>query len=618
MDYKKKLEEVKLKKELQQKANDLKAAIATKAMPESILPPEDVMDAAEYLVRQKIEQGNDYVTAYSAIKLVFKLSEEVAQAIVDKVRNEGTPQWTESFVFFAKSGNKTSIQMDERAFWVMLEKRNFRKHQPGDVREGYILVQVVENVIYERNIGNIKDVIMDYIQNLPVQVAVNGESIYRSEIQRLIYRNEKSLFTMSKVELLPPLFTGIPGLNLGIFKRNKWAGLLKDTTKSAYLVYLNGWVEITADAKIEIHPLKTLPGLVWEEELIKRNLTITEFKDSMSAKFIDLISSKDPLRFKALKSAIGYLMHRHKDRSINKAVILMDEQVSTEPNGGTGKSMIGQMLKKVRGTMWIDGRSFKWDKSFLFQRYRPWHSVINFDDVEAWFDFGKCYVMLTEGVTVERKGRDEVMTDYADSPKLLISTNYVVQGNGQSNERRRIDFEIAPHFNANHQPKDEFGKKFFEDWSAQEWAQFDSFMIDCCRLYMKEGLLQPPGQNRALRMLIQVTAPEFPDWMDSYFTELRKYQANEVSVGKKEMYQEWISYIGWSDKDLSEKKWKKWLDSYARYSGITIAEERVGNIGARERKWVFTFPSVSSIGVQDVQHCKSGVTHSESEDDLPF
>jgi hypothetical protein len=119
-------------------------------------------------------------------------------------------------------------------------------------------------------------------------------------------------------------------------------------------------------------------------------------------------------------------------------------------------------------------------------------------------------------------------------------------------------------------------------------------------------------------MLIQVTAPEFPDWMDSYFTELRKYQPNEVSVGKKEMYQEWISYIGWSEKDLSEKKWKKWLDSYARYSGITIAESQIQTLGVRERKWVFDFSKVHTIGTKSAHLSEGSATSSEPDDQLPF
>ena len=61
-------------------------------------------------------------------------------------------------------------------------------------------------------------------------------------------------------------------------------------------------------------------------------------------------------RFEALKSSIGYLIHNSYNPSSNQAILLYDEALtsSSKPQGGTGKSLLANAIKKVRMTTKID------------------------------------------------------------------------------------------------------------------------------------------------------------------------------------------------------------------------------------------------------------------------
>jgi len=607
MDYKKRLQQTTLSS---QKQPD-----KPKPPKEPNLDKDQLMDTAEVFTRQQLSKGRDVVDIYIALKTMFGFHESDAKAMVDSVRFTGTPEWNHAFCYVAGTGNKTSLQLDEERLLKTLIKLGYRRYMQGDVREGYITVQVIDNVVYERNIGQIKAEIQSIVKKLAVQVEIDEHAVYRSEIFRCLLKMERSIFTPAKMEWLPDLS--------GQF--------LEDTETSSFFVFQSGYVEVTATDPIKVKPLKGLPGLVWEAQVIQRSFDTKKspkpFKTDFY-RFVELVSGGNEKRSEALRTAIGYLLHRYRREDVNKAVILMDEQVSSEPNGGTGKSMIGKWVNLVRPSLWIDGRNFRWDKSFAFQRYRPWHSVMVFDDVPTWFKFEPCYVILTQGLTVERKGKDEKMVEYRQTPKLLITTNYVVGGIGQSNERRRADYEISPYFNSGHQPKDEFKRTLLSGNDPYEWAAFDMFMLTCCQEYLSKGLLTQAGGNKALRMLIQATEAAFPAWMEQVVSEWAKSSPDgkcEARVPKDTMYTDWLNTSGWSEKDLSRKKWKSWLEAFAKYKGATVESLRDKSDMTGGWYWFFqNLPkahiegSKAYIGAYIGGSENDGLTFSESDNELPF
>ena len=143
----------------------------------------------------------------------------------------------------------------------------------------------------------------------------------------------------------------------------------------------------------------------------------------------------------------GFMMHGFKDRSQPGALILTDEKSQDRPEGGTGKGIYMAALRKFKRSAVFDGKAFNFDKSFLWQRVSQDTQIIYIEDVKRGFDFERLFSALTEGIEIERKNKDSFYLPYELSPKIAISTNYTLKGDGNSNQRRRIEVEFKDFFN---------------------------------------------------------------------------------------------------------------------------------------------------------------------------
>ena len=219
-------------------------------------------------------------------------------------------------------------------------------------------------------------------------------------------------------------------------------------------------------------------GTVWKSQIIKRDFTVLKDKNpnSVFEHFLANITGGDNDRFISLQSVMGYLLHPYKDPSFSKAVILLDENIdfSGVANGGTGKSLIATALSQITPMVIKDGKRYNANENFVFDDIRPHHRILYFDDVKRNFQFEEFYSIITGSLKVNRKYKDSVLLPPNLTPKLLISSNNMVKGTGgNTDERRRIEFEIAPYYSADFTPRNEFGHVFFEDWDKSEWEQFD-------------------------------------------------------------------------------------------------------------------------------------------------
>jgi hypothetical protein len=137
------------------------------------------------------------------------------------------------------------------------------------------------------------------------------------------------------------------------------------------------------------------------------------------------------------------------------------------------------------------------------------------DDVPKNFHFEALFSVITEGMTVEKKGQDAFLIPFNESPKISITTNYTIQGEGASHARRVFEVEIANHFNENYTPEEEFGHQFFSEWTPEEWAKFDNFMIRCVQFFLKEGLVESNKVNLEFRKFKNNMGIEFIEFMES-------------------------------------------------------------------------------------------------------
>ena len=180
-----------------------------------------------------------------------------------------------------------------------------------------------------------------------------------------------------------------------------------------------------------------------------------------------------------MESTLGYLQHGYKNLSYCPAVILNDEVISDNPEGGTGKGLVMSALAQMKKLVVIDGKAFAFERSFPYQLVSADTQILCFDDVKKNFDFERLFSVVTEGLTLEKKNKDAIKIPFDKSPKIAITTNYPIKGSGNSFERRKWELELHQHYNKDNTPVMEFGKHFFADWDDEDWCKFDNYMIDC-------------------------------------------------------------------------------------------------------------------------------------------
>jgi hypothetical protein len=270
-----------------------------------------------------------------------------------------------------------------------------------------------------------------------------------------------------------------------------------------------------------------------------------------------------------MESTIGFLLHSHKPSDFCPAVILNDEMISDNPEGGTGKGIWVRGVNEMKRTIKIDGKGFSFQKSFPYQRVSADTQVLVFDDVPKNFEFERLFSVITEGLTLEKKNKDEIYIPFDDSPKIVITTNYAIKGAGNSHERRKWELEFAQYYNKEFTPLEEFGHHLFSSWSSEEWARFDNYMLSNLSKYLLDGLIESAFKNLELRKLEASTSFEFREWVTST-SDLRKYslKADHDYLGQdllNDFTHEYPDY-GMSGKiKLSHKTFYKWINLYANY-----------------------------------------------------
>ena len=246
---------------------------------------------------------------------------------------------------------------------------------------------------------------------------------------------------------------------------------IEDNKDTSYLYFRNCAVKITKQEVVMIDYID-LGGYVWKDHVIDRNFTLCEANTDYK-QFISNICKGEEDRVNSMESTIGFMMHGHKNLSYCPAVILNDEVISDNPEGGTGKGIFMNALAQMKKVVTIDGKSFTFERSFAYQLVSADTQILVFDDVKKHFDFERLFSVVTEGLTLEKKNKDAIKIPFEKSPKIAITTNYAIKGSGNSFARRKWELELHQHYNKNFTPLDEFKKLFFGDWNDDEWAVVD-------------------------------------------------------------------------------------------------------------------------------------------------
>ena len=441
-----------------------------------------------------------------------------------------------AFWFFDKKGD---VKIDLLKYKFFLEGNGFKKYFPSNSQKP-IWVKVYSNIVEEISAEKIKDFTLTYLMDKKEFTVWRRCANYQNIF------SENFLVMLDNIELM----------------------MLKDTKDVSFIAYRNGILKVTKN-KRELIDYPDVDGYLWRKSIIDRDLVITDKTENDYQKFIYNISNNEPY---PVECTIGYLLSRYKNKTNVKAIILNDEIISDNPEGGTGKGLMVQGLKRVRNVSILDGKSFDDKKSFAYQTVGPETDILVFDDAKKNFDFESKFSLVTEGMTLERKNKDAIKLTVEESPKLLISTNYAIRGSGNSHDRRRHEIEIAQHYNKSLTPRDEFGHELFEDWDDEQFNRFDNYMSICIQYYLKDGLVEQNGKNIRERKLIAETSMEFIEWIKD--ADLVPFNVRHDKAAK---YSEFISEYPDFTKWLRRKTFNIWIKKYADFEGIKYVEGKTSN-----------------------------------------
>lgn len=216
-----------------------------------------------------------------------------------------------------------------------------------------------------------------------------------------------------------------------------------------------------------------------------------------------------------------------------------------------------------------DGKNFRPSSGFTFQLLSPDTLVYSFDDVPRNFNFEKLFPLITEGVVLEKKYKDKVQIPFEDSPKVAITTNYAINGIGDSFERRMAEFELTKVYTPKFSPADEFMHTFFLEWDPTEWNSFFHLMIKATQLYMAKGIVESESITGDEKKLQNMFPWKFVEFAKENITHDVEYEIGALFNSFRQRFTDFY--------DSKQRTFTKWIKDYCRIVGYKWSERHSGH-----------------------------------------
>ena len=448
-----------------------------------------------------------------------------------------------------------SYKIDPENLHEFLNERGFYTFKP-ESNKSTILVKTIDKQVRQVTAKEIRELCWRYIES-EFQFQDDDE---RKQVKAEFQKN-KSYFHKDNIELLPEL------------KINE----IKDTKEKSYIFFRNCIFEITAESIVK-KSYDEVEGHVFETDIIFYDFKADIDKDyKPQGEFFEFVKDicKDSNKqtqdqnFKSMITIIGYLLHRYKHPANAKAIVFMDSYKNDNPNGGTGKGLLTKAFKYIREATFQDGKFYTSSNRFGLSQVEYGTRVLVFDDVPKTFDFEKIFPLITEEAVIERKFENKFTIPFEQSPKVLITTNYTVEGSGESHKRRKVEFIFSDTFNADYSPEDKFGHLLFMGWDNKEWENFYLFIAHCLQMFLMEGIVLPKFNVLERKLKIETTQ-EFMDFMNDHESILGdKYNKQKVY---EEFYDKHPNHY-----KVEKTTFRNWLKLYADAYGFSFHESHSGD-----------------------------------------
>ncbi len=429
-------------------------------------------------------------------------------------------------------------------------------------------IKAEDNIIAPTSIPQLHDAIQEIINSLSDVTCIIDQQTYeikKEELREIFFAQQHLVFNESFL--------------LGL--KTHATPILHDTQREAYFLFRNGVVVATKSGAQCIR-YSALNACVWRSHIIEHNIKfdpgVIKSLGCHFGRFLQNVMGND---VKSLLSGMGYALHNYNTPTVRKAFILNDAALTTSrvPQGGTGKGLILQALSKIRETVSLDGKRFSPEDKFRWQRVEDSTQILVIDDLREGIPFSVFHSAITEGLDVEKKGMEAFKLPPLQSPKMVLSSNNALDGEGNTNRRRQFVIELGDFYVRMAAETDEPIKKhhgcifFSDEWKKAEWDRFYSLMIGCVSLYLKKGLIHPKRSNLKTNRLIQRTSHEFALFIAS--KSLKLNDRHDTTV----LYEEFKAMYRPDDNTFIQRNFTDWLKRYAEINDWELEISRSNGHG---------------------------------------
>jgi hypothetical protein len=259
----------------------------------------------------------------------------------------------------------------------------------------------------------------------------------------------------------------------------------------------------------------------------------------------------------------------------------MDERVSKSERGGAGKSLLVRILTLLRKVVTIDAGKKDRQDNFLFDPVRPDTDIVLFDDMKERYPLQELNAIITADFEVNVKYGAKFTLPFKVSPKLVGTSNYMIDTTAPGVKRRTLIIEINDHFSYEHTPMDEFKHRFFEDWSEEQKNTEINFLIRCVQFYLQNGIVKSELTDAENKLLNHKVGEDFKEAFDAIIPTLTIASNKQI---REQVYQ----YLDWAEPTTRSEQtaYSFKLKDYLRIRGI--AYKKITIPGTKKKGIDFT------------------------------
>lgn len=352
---------------------------------------------------------------------------------------------------------KGNIEVSRLKFNMVATGLGFRLHEEE-------IVQIVDRFIYRRDIRYFYDAMRNYIQHDSHDAY---EEIYNAFD---VFIEKHGKFASTQLQFLPV------------------ENILCDNRTNCYKFYVNGCVHITPQG-YQLQEYETIgEKLIWHEKIQQRQFNVLPAGSSgLYTDFLERACGLQNNRDHIMR-VIGWLAHDYKDAAMAYIITLVEQCANPLQGGGSGKNLFCELLKYTTTyNSTAAGQKRNFDGTMLLQAWNG-EKVYALSDVKKDFDFEMLKEPSSGKAIWKKLFKDERNLDVREVPKFIVLTNFSYEITDGGLDRRIIAIEFTDFFTKIKGVDKHYKKMFPDDWSEDDWADYDTFICESVYEWMRNGL----------------------------------------------------------------------------------------------------------------------------------